>query len=284
MSVRPGGQVATAVRSRSNRDGILVTICLRTRSIESSCSQVRSNAVSYDAYLQAFSLKYGAKVYKGARRQDLEIAQREVEQLRAELAGVRRAQAGASSSRAAAEGSQLDLEDRLASALGRAEEAQAELIERVTELRAATNRAARLQEEVDAATALAAEQRLQTKMVEELTRELALQRTQGPAVDQAELSRLRTELVVKQFLAQELRGIVTGIGHTWSRSKSRTRASEVSGTSVRQFLASSSSRRRNEEEERRLAGETSVRSGRGGDEMPPPPERHEGCGESGDGQ
>ncbi|MQM12604.1 hypothetical protein Taro_045523 [Colocasia esculenta] len=89
--------------------------------------------------------------------QDREIARREVEQL---LAGVRRAQVDASSSRAAAEGSQSDLEDRLASALGRAKEAQAELTERVTELRTATDRAACLQEEVDAATASAVERRL----------------------------------------------------------------------------------------------------------------------------
>ncbi|MQM08203.1 hypothetical protein Taro_041058 [Colocasia esculenta] len=39
MAVRPGGQVATAVRSRLDRDGILVAICLRMRPIEPSCSQ-----------------------------------------------------------------------------------------------------------------------------------------------------------------------------------------------------------------------------------------------------
>ncbi|MQL84918.1 hypothetical protein Taro_017429 [Colocasia esculenta] len=188
--------------------------------------RVRSDAVSDDAYLQVFALKYGAKVDRGARRQvdvtgeiaslraflhlavqDREISRREVEQLRTKLASVRRAQAGASSSKAAAEGFQLDLEDRLASALGRAEEAQAELIERVTELRTATDLAARLQEVVDAATASATERPLQTEMVaaerdrlcaqvEEMTRELALLRTQGPAAVQAELSRLCTELVV----------------------------------------------------------------------------------------
>ncbi|MQL94796.1 hypothetical protein Taro_027446 [Colocasia esculenta] len=75
--------------------------------------RVRSEAVSDDAYLQAFALKYGTKVYRGARRQvdDVgeiaslraflhsavqyrEISRREVEQLGAELASVRRAQAG----------------------------------------------------------------------------------------------------------------------------------------------------------------------------------------------
>ncbi|MQM12548.1 hypothetical protein Taro_045467 [Colocasia esculenta] len=114
--------------------------------------QVKSFATTNDAYLQAFALKYGAKVYKGARRQvdmtgetaslrallysamqDREIAQREVEQLRKELERVRRAAgAGAFSSRAA-EGSQSDLEDRLVAAVRRAEETQTELAERVRE-------------------------------------------------------------------------------------------------------------------------------------------------------
>ncbi|MQM21962.1 hypothetical protein Taro_055009, partial [Colocasia esculenta] len=66
--------------------------------------RVRFDTVSDDAYLQVFALKYGAKVYRGARRQ-------------------------------------------------------------VTELRTATDRAARLQEEVDAERASAAERCLQTEMV-----------------------------------------------------------------------------------------------------------------------
>ncbi|MQL76762.1 hypothetical protein Taro_009159 [Colocasia esculenta] len=105
--------------------------------------QVKSTATSDDAYLQAFALKYGVRVYKGARRHDREAAQREADQLRAELERVRRAQFGASSSRAA-ESSQSDLEDRLADAVKRAEEARAKLAERETELRTATDRAAEL--------------------------------------------------------------------------------------------------------------------------------------------
>ncbi|MQM11586.1 hypothetical protein Taro_044500, partial [Colocasia esculenta] len=80
--------------------------------------------------------------------QDQEAAQREVEQLCAELDRVRRTQTGASSSRVAG-GSQSDLEDRLAAAVRKAKEAQAELAERKTELRSATDRAAQLQREVD---------------------------------------------------------------------------------------------------------------------------------------
>ncbi|MQM12031.1 hypothetical protein Taro_044942 [Colocasia esculenta] len=232
--------------------------------------------MSDDVYLQAFGFKYGAKVDVAGEIashrallhsavQDWEAAQRQVDQLRAELETVRRAQAGASSSRAAVETSQSDLEDRLTDAVRRAEEARADLAEWVTGLRTATDRAACLQEEV-----------------EELTRELALLRMQGPVADQAELTRLRTELVVQQSLARALRGIVTEIGHARSRRSSRTGASRGSGTTVRQFLAGSSNQQRNEEEERHLARETSARSGRGRGEMPPPPERHEGCGESGD--
>ncbi|MQL87553.1 hypothetical protein Taro_020099 [Colocasia esculenta] len=138
---------------------------------------------------QVFALKYGAKVYKGARRQvdvageiaslqallysvmqDREIAQREAEQLyftnliadlrnwrvlhvqRKELERVRRAAgAGASSSRAV-KASQSDLEDRLAAVVRRAEEAQTELAERKRELRTATDRTSQLQGQVDAAT------------------------------------------------------------------------------------------------------------------------------------
>ncbi|MQM20062.1 hypothetical protein Taro_053075 [Colocasia esculenta] len=179
--------------------------------------KVKSTATSDDAYLQAIALKYGARVYKGVRRQvdvageiallrallhsavqDREVAQREAEQLRRELDRVRRAaEAGASSSRAV-EGSQSDLEDRLAAAVRRAEEARAELAERETELRTATDRATQLQGQVDTVTgerdqlhiwAEAAESR-----VAEATRELATLRVQGSSVDKEELARLRADL------------------------------------------------------------------------------------------
>ncbi|MQM08062.1 hypothetical protein Taro_040913 [Colocasia esculenta] len=70
--------------------------------------RVRSNAESDDAYLKSFTLKYG----------------------RVELTRLRATQAGVSSSRAAVESSQSDLEDRLASALRRAKEAKTTLEER----------------------------------------------------------------------------------------------------------------------------------------------------------
>ncbi|MQL94025.1 hypothetical protein Taro_026677 [Colocasia esculenta] len=146
--------------SRSFR-GLHDTIDWHIEDWEHRGRRVRSEAVSDDVYLQAFTLKYGAKVYRGARRQvdvageiaslrallhsavqDREAAQRQVDQLRAELESVRRAQAGASSSKAAVETTQSDLEDRLADAVRRAEEARADLVEQVTELETATGQAA----------------------------------------------------------------------------------------------------------------------------------------------
>ncbi|MQM06077.1 hypothetical protein Taro_038898 [Colocasia esculenta] len=132
--------------------------------------QVKSTATSDDAYLQAFTLNSGQESTRAhddrfrnelqvdvvgeiaslwallhSAMQDREVAQREAEQLRRELDWVRRAtEAGASSSRAV-EGSQSDLEDRLAAVVRRAEEARVELAKRETELRTATDRATQLQ-------------------------------------------------------------------------------------------------------------------------------------------
>ncbi|MQM20266.1 hypothetical protein Taro_053284 [Colocasia esculenta] len=182
---------------------------LTQRSLGLRQSAVWSNAVSNDAYLQAFALKYGAKVYKGARRQvdvageiaslqallhsavqDREVAQREADQLIENLTSVACVACGARQ----AECSQSDLEDRLADAVRRAEDAQAELVERVAELRTATDRATHLQKEVDRVAAERDQLRTQT---DEMADERARLCTQGPAVDQAELDRLRSKLLAQ---------------------------------------------------------------------------------------
>ncbi|MQL74017.1 hypothetical protein Taro_006376 [Colocasia esculenta] len=223
--------------------------------------QVKTSATIDDAYLQAYALKYEGKVYKSARRQ------------RKELERVRRAAGANTSSSRAAESSQSDLEDRLAAAVRRAEETQAELAERETALRTATDRATQLQGQAAEA------------QVVEATRELATLRVQGSSVDQEELARLRADLQAQQTLTQGLQEVMTAIGHSRSRSRSgASGASGATGASVKQCLAGSSSRRRNEEEERRHRGEAIAQSGRGGGEMPPPPDRQEGSGESGGGQ
>ncbi|MQL83282.1 hypothetical protein Taro_015778 [Colocasia esculenta] len=149
--------------------------------------QVKSTATSDDAYLQAFALKYGARFWNELQ---VDVAGKIAllralfhsvvqDQERAELERVRRAQTGASSSRVA-EGSQSDLEDRLAAAVKRAEESQAELAEWETELRTATDRAAELQREVDRVEAERDQLRTQT---DAMTAELVRLRTQGPVVD-----------------------------------------------------------------------------------------------------
>ncbi|MQL83515.1 hypothetical protein Taro_016028 [Colocasia esculenta] len=221
--------------------------------------------------------------------QDREVAQREAEQLWRELDWVRRAAETRASFSRAAEGSQSDLEDRLAAAVRRAEEARTELAERETELRTATDRATQLQGQVDVVTGERDQLRIRAEAAEsraaEVARELATLQVQRSSVDQEELARLRADLHTQQTLARGLQEMMMAIGRSRSRSRSgASGASGATGASVRQYLAGCFSLRRNEEEERRLGGETSARSGRGGGEMPPPPDRHEGSGESGSGQ
>ncbi|MQM12318.1 hypothetical protein Taro_045234 [Colocasia esculenta] len=257
---------------------------------------VRSDATTDDAYLQAYALKYGGKVYKSARHQvdvageiaslrallqsavqDREAAQRQTTELRSELERMRGAGAGGASSSRSAGGSPSLMEARLAGDVLRAEEAQRHLEERERDLELAHEQAMTLQSERDQlrVRAEAAE-----SQVAEMTRELATLRVQRPSGDQEEVIRLRAELLAQQTLAQSLQQIVTDIDRSRSRSRSGVSVSRATGASVGQYLAGSSSRRRNEEEERHRPGD----DGRGGGEMLPPPDRREGSGESGGGQ
>ncbi|MQL92827.1 hypothetical protein Taro_025462, partial [Colocasia esculenta] len=107
---------------------------------------VKSATTTDDAYLQAYALKYGGKVYKSARHQvdvageiaslrallrsatqDLEVAQKQVEELRRELDRVRSAAAGGASSSRGEESHQRELTDQLAAAVLRAEEGERDL-------------------------------------------------------------------------------------------------------------------------------------------------------------
>ncbi|MQL96272.1 hypothetical protein Taro_028946 [Colocasia esculenta] len=129
---------------------------------------VKSTATTDDAYLQAYALKYGGKVYKSARHQvdvagevaslrallysamqDREAAQRQTEELRRELERVRSTGAGGASSSRAAGGSPSLLEAQLAGAVLRAKEAQRHLEERVKDLRLTTEHAMELQGQRD---------------------------------------------------------------------------------------------------------------------------------------
>ncbi|MQM14222.1 hypothetical protein Taro_047149 [Colocasia esculenta] len=261
---------------------------------------VRSDATTDDAYLQAYALKYGGKVYKSARHQvdvtgeiaslramlqsavqDREAAQRQVTELRSELERVRGAGAGGASSSRSAGGSPSLMEARLAGAVLRAEEAQRHLEERERDLELTHEHVMTLQSERD-------QQRVRAEAAEarvaEVTQELATLRVQRPPGDQEEVTRLRAELLAQQTLARSLQQIVTDIGRSRSRSRSGVSVSRATGASVGQYLAGSSSRRRNEEEEWRRPGEGSALEGRGGGEMLPAPDRREGSGESGGGQ
>ncbi|MQL78734.1 hypothetical protein Taro_011158 [Colocasia esculenta] len=218
---------------------------------------VKSDATTDDAYLQAYALKYGGKVYKSARHQvdvtgeiaslrallysavqDREAAQRQTAELRSELERVRSTGAGGASSSRSAGGYPSLLEARLAGAVLRAEEAQRHLEERRDQLRGERDQLCTRAEAAEA-------------QVAETTRELAALRVQRPPGDQEEITRLRAELLAQQTVARSLQQIVTDIGRSRSRSRSGASVSRATGASVGQYLAGSSSRRRNEEEERR---------------------------------
>ncbi|MQM21564.1 hypothetical protein Taro_054605 [Colocasia esculenta] len=269
---------------------------------------VRSDATTDDAYLQAYALKYGGKVYKSARHQ-VHVAG-EIASLRAllysamqdrelilktdvyfcaqrrELERVRSTGAcGASSSRAAGSSPSL-LEAQLAGAVLRVEEAKRHLEERGQrdQLRGQRDQ---LQGEVQTIRGERDQLRIRAEAAEaqvaEVTRELEALCVRGPSADQAELTQLLADLQAQQAVSRSLQEIVTAIGRSHSRSRSGASVSRATGASVGQYLAGSSSRQRNEEEERRRRGETSAQSGRGGGEMAPPPDRQEGSGESGGG-
>ncbi|MQM12348.1 hypothetical protein Taro_045259 [Colocasia esculenta] len=128
---------------------------------------VKSTATTDDAYLRAYALKYGGKVYKSARHQvdvssevaslralllsathDREAARRETEELRRELESVRRGAGGASSSRGE-ESDRASLQAQLTAAISRAEEAERHLEDRERDLRLTTEHAMDLQAQRD---------------------------------------------------------------------------------------------------------------------------------------
>ncbi|MQL82511.1 hypothetical protein Taro_014986 [Colocasia esculenta] len=128
---------------------------------------VKSTATIDDAYLRAYALKYGGKVYKSARHQvdvagevaslralllstthDREAARRETEELRRELESVRRGAGGASTSRGR-ESDRASLQAQLTAAISRAEEAERHLEDRERDLRFTNEHAMDLQAQRD---------------------------------------------------------------------------------------------------------------------------------------
>ncbi|MQL79626.1 hypothetical protein Taro_012065, partial [Colocasia esculenta] len=250
---------------------------------------VKSDATTDGAYLQAYALKYGGKVYKSARHQ-VDIA--------SEIASLRALLYSAMQDREAAQRQTAEL------GAGESEEHRSRRCFLLMSCRGVsvasggsaggggtkgqggseapgggeiqTTRSERDQLRIRAEAAEA--------QVAEATKELAALRVQRLLGDQEEVTRLRAELLAQKTVARSLQQIVTDIGRSRSRSRSRASVSRATGASVGKYLAGSSSRRRNEEEERRRQGEGSAQSGRGGGEMPPPPDRQEGSGEGGGGQ
>ncbi|MQM19007.1 hypothetical protein Taro_052007 [Colocasia esculenta] len=100
---------------------------------------VKSDATTDDAYLQAYALKYGGKVYKSARHQ-VDVAG-EVASLRALLYSAVQDREAAQRQTAELGGSPSLLEAQLAGAVLRAEEAQRHLEERERDLRLTTEHA-----------------------------------------------------------------------------------------------------------------------------------------------
>ncbi|MQL85631.1 hypothetical protein Taro_018166 [Colocasia esculenta] len=223
---------------------------------------VRSDATTNDAYLQTYALKYGGKVYKSARHH-VDVA--------GEIASLRALLYSAMQDREAAQRQTKELRRELSiTSGGSAGRSGVEGRER----REAPGGADQLRIRAEAAEA----------RVAEVTREVEALRVRGPSADQAELTQLRADLQAQQAVSQSLQEIVTAIGRSHIRSRSRASVSRATCASVGQYVAGSSSRWWNEEEDRRRRGETSAQSGKGGGEMPPPPDRQEGSGESGGGQ
>ncbi|MQM04041.1 hypothetical protein Taro_036832 [Colocasia esculenta] len=193
---------------------------------------VKSDSTTDDAYLQAYALKYGGKVYKSARHQvdvtgeiaslrdllysvvqDREAAQRLTAELRRELERVRSTGAGGASSSRGAGGSPSFLDAQQAGAVLRAEEAQSHLEERETDLRLTTEHTMdlqgqryqlqgqrdQLQGEIQTTRSERDQLRIRVEATEaqvtEATKELAALRVQGLPIDQAEMVRLRTEVM-----------------------------------------------------------------------------------------
>ncbi|MQM22205.1 hypothetical protein Taro_055253 [Colocasia esculenta] len=200
---------------------------LRQSVVEFPGKAVRSDATTDDAYLQAYALKYGGRVYKSARHQvdvtgeiaslrallhsavqDREAAQRQTAELRSELERVRGAGAGGASSSQSAGGSPSLLEARLAGAVLRVEEAQRHLEERERDLQLTTEHAMDLQGQRDQLRGERDQLRTRAEAAEtqvaEATRELAALRVQRPPGDQEEIIRLRAELLAQQMLARSL--------------------------------------------------------------------------------
>ncbi|MQL98647.1 hypothetical protein Taro_031373 [Colocasia esculenta] len=265
--------------------------------------EVVSEAASDEDYYQAYARRYGAQVYRGTRRlldpegriallegvlhstiQQRDDLQAVVDQLRGELERAEQMVGGASSSRE--DPGRSVLEGQLATAAARAEDALAQLWERVgagVEDRPGADDRAGGGDGGATPTPRGAEA---TRWRQEAEAAARWQQDAEEAVRlRAEARDLRMQLVEERHRSDMLRFEMRGLERALAlvgRSRSATSRSGIPSGSAGHYLTGSSGRRRNEEEERRWRERAPEGSETGPRVMAPPsPHPPEGTGESG---
>ncbi|MQM21741.1 hypothetical protein Taro_054785 [Colocasia esculenta] len=221
--------------------------------------EVVLEATSDEDYFRAYARRYGAQVYKGSRRpfdpegwiaslegilhstiQQRDDLQAVVDQLRAELDRAQQMVGGASSSRE--DPGRSVLEDQLAAAVARAEDALVQAREREAELRAALAQTTVLEAKV-------AELRLRPEAAEVARWR---QEAEEAARLRTEAGDFRTQLGEERHRCELLRSEMKGLERALalvSRNRSSASRSGIPSGSAGHYLTGSSGRRRNEEEE-----------------------------------
>ncbi|MQM20899.1 hypothetical protein Taro_053929 [Colocasia esculenta] len=253
--------------------------------------EVVSEAASDEDYYRAYARRYGAQLDPEGRIASLEgvlhstIQQRDdlqavVDQLRGELERAQQMVGGASSSRE--DPGRSVLEGQLAAATARAEDALAQLRERIGTALARTT----VLEAEMAELRLRPEAAEATRWRQEAEAAARWQQDAEEAVRlRAEAGDLRTQLGEERHRSDMLRSEMRGLERALAlvgRSRSVTSRSGIPSGSAGHYLTGSSGRRRNEEEERRRRERAPEGSETGPRVMAPPsPRPPEGTGESG---
>ncbi|MQL95823.1 hypothetical protein Taro_028490 [Colocasia esculenta] len=144
-----------------------------------------------------------------------------------ELTRLRATQAGLSSSRAAAETSQSDLDDRMARALRRVEEAETTLEERVAELRTATGQVSHWCEQADMAATSAGYNRLVNhvgihglrRLMEALNKDSLVQQKEYPTESSSKRLQVETATAEVARLRTQMEAVVSQVGELTLRTQ-----------------------------------------------------------------
>ncbi|MQM19873.1 hypothetical protein Taro_052886 [Colocasia esculenta] len=274
----------------------MVWVCEQLTDWEQRGREVALEAMSDEDYFRAYARRYGAQVYKGSRRpfdpegriaslegilhstiQQRDDLQAVVTQLREELDRVQQMVGGTSSSRE--DPGRSVLEGQLVAAAARAEDALAQVQERIFDV--AGGRAERLSRAMTALVAEMAELRLRPEAAEvSRWRQEAEEATRW----RTEVVDLRTQLGEErhrcELLWSEMKGLERALALV-GRSHSSVSKSGIPSGSAGHYLTGSSGRRRNEEEARQR--ERAPEGSETGPRVmaPPSPRSPEGTGESG---